>query len=115
MTLVAAPRASSTAPVPRPPQPISPILISLTPRPPAACTSGTCGCRGNGRTGKAKGCLREKTSTRRFLERLVFRCGHDSGSKKTQPMGSLDAELGAVSEAASRLFYSWLSHDAGRK
>src|SRR4051794_17324608 len=40
MTLVAAPRASSTAPVPRPPQPIRPILISVTPAPPAACNSG---------------------------------------------------------------------------
>ena len=43
MTLVAAPRASSVAPVPRPPQPIRPILISVTlpAAPEPACTSGT--------------------------------------------------------------------------
>ena len=41
---VAAPSASSVAPVPRPPQPISPILISATfaAAPDPACTSGTC-------------------------------------------------------------------------
>src|SRR5690348_7650617 len=43
MTLVAAPRASSAAPVPRPPQPIRPILISDTfaPGPEPAWTRGT--------------------------------------------------------------------------
>src|SRR5262249_18398700 len=44
MTLVAAPRASSAAPVPRPPQPITPIWNSdtLAPGPEPAWTRGTC-------------------------------------------------------------------------
>jgi len=40
MTWVAAPRASSTAPVPRPPQPITPILIGMSASARAPDTNG---------------------------------------------------------------------------